>query len=86
MVKLGLFKGQRLTIARVDDAKKLAEGYPERIANLFAAAPDLLEALEFFLDGLDSRKRGGLAPAPDHSDWATVEYTARAAIRKAKGE
>jgi hypothetical protein len=55
-------------------------------ALLVAAAPDLLEALKFFLTSLENGKRSGLTPARDLSDWNTVDYTARAALAKAEGK
>ena len=41
-------------------------------ARLFAGSPELLSACKFFLQSLESAKKGGLKPASDYSDWDTV--------------
>ena len=66
------------TIATDVDAQRAA--CIEADARLIAAAPDLLEALEWALDAWDTHNRTG---DPMQGDW---ESYAIAAIAKAKGE
>lgn len=40
----------------------------------------LIKACQFFLKSLESRKRGGLAPCLDFSDWDTVAYCVKTAV------
>ena len=39
-----------------------------------------LEACHAFLRALDNRKRSGLTPKPDYSDWDTLAFVMRETI------
>lgn len=54
-------------------------------ARLIAAAPDLLEALETMVDLQGKAASGFPLSENELREWAVANYTARAAIAKARG-
>ena len=75
-----IFRGKtRICAGIIDDIKLHSEA--EANAHLIAAAPEMLEALEWLMEEFDRRELGGEAVfcGPDMSQVRTV-------IRKARGE
>ncbi len=71
----------------VDIGQTLDDAIPTEIVSRWNAHEGLAsenarlrEALEAFVNSLDNARRSGLSPQRDYSDWATVEWTARAAL------
>ena len=67
------------------DGRHIADFHREADAMVAVQAPAMREALTHFLQGLDTRRSCGLRPTKDYSDWATIEWEARAILRAIEG-